>query len=150
MAKASVTLKCKDCGAEYTVTKKCYNRKEADSWEAYMQQGNSGQCTECWKKDQQRKREIEKAQLAEKVNAKLSEARIVLPELVGSEKQVAWANDIRNNFISILTKKGLNWTLVANKTYPESIAKDVEKLFEPSAKAWIESRGTMILNTYVE
>ena len=148
MAKASVDLKCTECGTGYTVTKKCYNRKEADSWESYMQ-GNNGLCTECWRKEQQAKRETEKAQLAEKVKTELAEAGLVLPKLEGSEKQVAWANDIRSNFISALSKRGMKWSLITDKKYPEKFENDVEKIFESSAKAWIESRGSKILGTYV-
>lgn len=35
MAKASVTITCSKCGAKFVKEKKCYNRTEADNWEAY-------------------------------------------------------------------------------------------------------------------
>ena len=149
MAKASVILHCTECGTEYAVTKKCHNRSEADSWESYMQ-GNDGLCPECWAKEQQRKREIEKAKSAEMISAKLSEAGIVLPDLVGTRNQITWASDIRNRVIENLTKQGLKWDVIANKTYPDNIAAEVAKIFEPSAKVWIELRGKKIFKTYVE
>ena len=146
MAKASVTLHCTECGTEYTMTKTCYNRSDANSWESYME-GNDGLCTECWKKEQQRKKDAEKAELAEKVNARLSEAGVVLPELVGSERQIAWANDIRNKVVEALIKRGMKWEMIVNKSYTEEVAPEVAKLLETSAKAWIESRGKTIFGS---
>lgn len=148
MAKASVTLHCTECGTEYTITKNCYNRKEANSWEGYME-GNDGLCAECWKKEQQRKREEERIKLAETVNAKLTEAGVVLPELTGSERQIAWAADIRNKVVASLTKMGFKWDMITNKSYPEEVALEVARLFEASSKAWIESRGKRIFGLVV-
>jgi len=149
MAKASVSLHCTQCETEYTMTKTCHNRTEADSWESYME-GRDGLCTECWKKAQQLKREAEQAQLVEKVNTKLNEAGIVLPELTGSENQIAWAKAIRYKVIEQLTKMGFKWDAITNRTYQESIAAEVAKLFETSAKVWIDSRGKKIFTVYVE
>lgn len=143
MAKASVTLHCTECKAVYTVTKTCHKRSEADSWENYMK-GNDGLCPECWQKEQRIKKDSEKAQLAEKINIKLSEAGVTLPELIGSEKQVIWANDIRNKVVEQLIKRGFKWDMLATKSYPETLIPEVTKLLEASAKVWIESRGEMI------
>jgi len=143
MAKASVNLTCTECGTEYTITKTCYNRTDANNWENYME-GKDGLCTECWKQEQQQKREEEKIKLAEKVNTKLSEAGVVFPELIGSEKQIAWASDIRNKTVEKLTSIGFKWEVIANKTYPEKLISEVNKLLETSAKVWIESRGKLL------
>lgn len=53
----------------------------------------SGLCPECLKKVKQEKMEQERAEAAEK------SAELELPELTGSEKQVAWANVIRMKVI---------------------------------------------------
>lgn len=54
MAKAKAIVKCIKCGEEYTVTKDCFNRKEADSWEEYMV-NNPGLCKKCWGAEQREK-----------------------------------------------------------------------------------------------
>lgn len=93
MAKATVNLICEQCGAEFTRTKTCYNRREADNWEAYMLD-NGGICTECWKAQKRAEREAETAKFVESVYNKLN-----LPEIDAvSEKQKKYAEDLRVKF----------------------------------------------------
>lgn len=48
MAKAKAKCTCKTCGATFTMTKTCFNRSEADSWEEWAV-GYYDECTDCWK-----------------------------------------------------------------------------------------------------
>ena len=143
MAKASVTFHCTQCGAEYTREKTFQNRRDANSWESFMR-GKDGLCLECWKKEQHEKQEKEKEELAITIQQSMAKYGIELPDLTGSEKQIKWAEYIRNCTIQNLTAAGCKWEIIAAKSYPESAAEEVQKLFEPSAKVWIESRGKMI------
>ena len=88
MAKARVTCTCKICGATFTRETIKRNRSEADSWEAWAAE-NIDTCPGCFRAQQQKEKELEAA-------ARSSQ----LPQLQGSEKQVAWANAIRNKMIS--------------------------------------------------
>lgn len=88
MAKAIATCTCKTCGATFTRETIKRSRSEADSWEAWAVE-NIDTCPDCYRAQQQQK---EKALEA----ARSSQ----LPHLQGSEKQVAWANAIRNKMIS--------------------------------------------------
>lgn len=87
MAVARVTLVCPTCGAEFTKTKTCYNRKEADRWEEYMKTTDM-ECPECYK--------ARKAADAEAAVAEII-AKFGMPEITGvSDKQIKYANDLRN------------------------------------------------------
>lgn len=50
MAKAEITLTCRDCGKRFKWTKDCYNRKEANEAEAWAEE-NITLCPECRKKE---------------------------------------------------------------------------------------------------
>lgn len=58
MAKAKAECICKTCGSTFYKEKACYNRKQADEWEAWASQ-TFDEGPACWSK---RKREEEKAQ----------------------------------------------------------------------------------------
>lgn len=88
MAKATVTCTCKVCGATFKREAFKRNRAEADSWEAWAAE-NIDTCPSCYKAEKQQKE-------AERVAARSQQ----LPQLEGSEKQVSWANTIRDNMIS--------------------------------------------------
>ena len=46
---ATALLRCPKCGSIYTRRKVCYNRKQADSWSAWMMKNYRGVCPECYK-----------------------------------------------------------------------------------------------------
>ena len=48
MAKATAKCTCKTCGATFTMTKNCFKRSEADSWEEWAV-SHYDECTDCWK-----------------------------------------------------------------------------------------------------
>ena len=90
MAKASVMCKCEKCGKEFKKEKICHNRAEADNFEEWAKE-NCTECPECYKA------RIE-SQKAEKAN--VLKEKYNLPEIIGaSEKQVAYANSLRDEYI---------------------------------------------------
>ena len=91
MAKASVTVTCNECGREFKVEKQCYNRREADSYEAWVSNQSEHHCPECYGKMMTAKRQAER----EAENAAAAEASVDFPALEGTEKQVTWAVTIR-------------------------------------------------------
>lgn len=93
MAKGTATCTCKYCGKTFEVSKVCGNRKAADEFVAYAE-ANFDECPEC------RAARIEKER--EEANRKSAEnaAAAGYPELTGTQKQVAWANTIRDKFLS--------------------------------------------------
>lgn len=111
----------------------------------------SGFCPECYKKQLQEEKERKNKEAAEK------SAEMELPELTGTEKQVAWANSIRINVISDMSTK-INKLAEALKkdglkTIPgENIGiKEISDAFDyfinnhVDAKYWIEHREVKIL-----
>lgn len=88
MAKARVTCTCKICGATFTRETIKRNRAEADNWDAWAAE-NIDTCPDCFRAEKKQKE-------AERVAARSQQ----LPQLQGSEKQVAWANTIRDKMIS--------------------------------------------------
>ena len=111
MAKAEVTLTCPSCGKEFTKTKNCYNRREADSWEEWMkgQEGNYV-CPSCYSKQM---REKEK-QAADDLENKRKERRGIdswavkehgLPEF-DTSKEGNFASSIRGRMIELANEHG--------------------------------------------
>lgn len=84
MAKAVATCKCKICGTTFEKVAVKRNTREADSWKAWAAQ-TFDICPVC-----------EDKQLAEKTARLAAEAKASgMPELTGSPKQIAWAEQIR-------------------------------------------------------
>ena len=54
MAKAKVTVKCADCGAEITKEATKRNLTEAKSWESWVTR-KTWQCKSCWSNEQHKK-----------------------------------------------------------------------------------------------
>lgn len=92
MAKYTVTCAC---GHEYTFS--LVGPYKSREW--YLDKAKDEDCPDC--KEETRKAAIE---LENKVAAEKS-AEMELPELVGSPKQIAWANTLRITFIDIMEKK---------------------------------------------
>ena len=96
MAQAKAICKCERCGQSFTKIATKYNRREADEWVAWAEK-NYTVCTDCYKAEKQ----AEEAAKAEKMTAEIT-SRFELPELIGSEKQVRWASDIRIKMVGDL------------------------------------------------
>lgn len=93
MAKA--TFSCAHCGASVAVIGR--NRSDADRLAQYREQSGA-LCHECWAKEQVEKRAAASQQAAE------TAAAIGLPVLQGTEKQVSWAESIRQGCLAKLAK----------------------------------------------
>lgn len=90
MAIAEFTIICPTCGEEFGVRRKCYNRKDADNYEAWVK-SHPYNCPKCYKA----------AKIAE-TESKAAEfvARVGLPEIVGkSDKQIKFATDLRTKYL---------------------------------------------------
>lgn len=91
MAIATVECKCRTCGKMFTIHRKCKNSAEVSYFEDYAKD----RCDEC--KDCYFARK--KAEALEKAQRIIEENH--LPEITGkSEKQIAYANDLRNRYLS--------------------------------------------------
>lgn len=131
MAMASVNLICKACGNEFTWSKKCYSRRDADSSEAWARE-NITLCPECAAKA---RREAEAAELAEAVKA--------LPDnLTGSDKQIAWAKDIRAKYALMIQREYVNEADDDLRVYYVKVL-DVIIAENSSAKWWIDNRDNL-------
>lgn len=128
MAKARVEVTCPTCGTKWTWSVDCHNRREADGWEA-RHEGEERECIDCWKETKRRERAEERHSNALLVEELVKEAGKELAPLVGTEKQVSWAEDIRAKVVCEVV--GLNQT-----AKPELV--DVVNL-ERSAKWWIDN-----------
>lgn len=111
-------------------------------------------CPECYGKAMRAKREAEKAAEAKKNAEAAAKCTLDLPELIGSEKQVKWALDIRTRLIADMSRRNAKWAALASGNYPEDHKSEIEaelaKLLNPSAKAWIDMRGTRVFGVYIE
>jgi len=145
MAKATALCKCRFCGNDFKVEAFKINRKEANSWKEWAED-NIDICQKC-------DREIYEAE-REKENKKAMEKSIAmgLPELTGSEKQVAWANSLRLDFVcqyeKELTKMNDIIQNADKEKQPEMIAQkksfcdamDYAVNTKTDARYWIDSR----------
>ena len=92
MAIARINITCKLCGNDFQLRRECFNRTEANQYEAWAAL-NVDTCPKC------RRREKE-AKEAEKAAAIIRENGLTVPEIVGvSDKQTSYANVLRNRYI---------------------------------------------------
>lgn len=87
MAKATVTYTCASCGGTFEKSVIKRNRTVADQWEAWAAE-NIRECPQCYAARTR----------AEKL-AEISSRAAGLPALQGTEKQVAWALQLRDDMI---------------------------------------------------
>jgi hypothetical protein len=148
MAKASVKLTCSKCGQEFTATKDCHNRSEASNWEAYMSRVG-GVCTTCWAAEKKAEKEASIQENRIKLAEAVKGCPVAFPNLMGSEKQIAWANDLRNGVVAAMINKKFYWDKAEDmaRNDPE-IKVEWDKLFMPSAKWWIDNRGKEIFGYF--
>lgn len=135
MAMANVKLICKACGNEFTWSKKCYSRRYADSSETWARD-NITLCPECAAKA---RREAEAAKQAEAVKG----LSVELPDnLTGSEKQIAWAKDIREKYALMIQRVYIDKAYDDLRVYTIRVL-DVIIAENPSAKWWIDHRDEL-------
>lgn len=136
MAIARATCKCATCGKEFEKTTVKRNGKEADSWEKWAAK-NFDECDEC------RQKRIQEERAAENMNAAKAAEDLGLPKLDGSEKQVAWAETIRIQFIRMMDE-GIQEAKEDNaQRYFDELVSFKEWMLKKktSASAWIEARS---------
>lgn len=97
MAKAEITLTCRDCGKRFKWTKDCYNRKEANEAEAWAEE-NITLCPDCRKKEYIKEQQALAPEYARQATEIIGDYK--LPVLTGTEKQIAYATSLRDKFIA--------------------------------------------------
>lgn len=122
MAKAKAICKCRICGAEFEKTSTQRNCKAAGEWEKWASE-HFDVCPECWKKQKD----------AENAAAAAAVEKNGWPELMGSEKQIAWANAIRMSCVNAIEKK--------NPSKFGRLVLDFMLHKRISAEEWIEERS---------
>lgn len=91
MAIGKASLVCPTCGEVFEITKRCYNRKEADSWEEWVKTTRR-ECPDCYKE----RRKMEMANESAEIIIALG-----LPEITeGTEKQIQYANNLRDRYLT--------------------------------------------------
>ena len=123
MAVAEARCTCKVCGEQFVIRVTKRNRREANEFEEWAAE-NIDVCTEC-----KRKAELEEAK-------KTSEG---LPELTGSEKQIAWAIVIRAKKVQDV-EEALAPYLDSSKQNLKGRILDALKA-KSEAKFWIDARN---------
>ena len=94
MAIATVDLVCSTCGANFTHRHKCYNRNEANRYEDWAA-NNIHECPECRARRLKAEREEARVRKYEQISLQIQGLGIVLPDISGTERQIAYANDLR-------------------------------------------------------
>ena len=130
MAKARVTAVCPECGAEYTWSVDCNNRRDADAWEA-RHENEERLCTECWKKARAKEREEARREAYDAAKEATAKAGKTLAPLTGSDRQVAWAEDVRARTLMEVLK---------NNPTANPVLWDILNL-ETKARFWIDCEG---------
>lgn len=122
MAMANVEVKCDHCGEWYTVRKECHKRSEADSFEEYIKAQDTHTCPKCYAAQKREEGLNERGNLEQKFE---------VPEIDGTEKQIAYAKDIRYRYLKSVgdLKKPKNINVV--KEFFKS---------KTSARWWIDNR----------
>lgn len=126
MSIAKITLTCCSCGKAFEARSTQRNSDAARSWEAWARE-HMDTCPECYARAK-REKEIE----AIKARAMEWMGDHSLPELTGTPRQIAWAEDLRCSRIAE----------IAERCKPENAADWFWDWLESadSAKLWIESR----------
>lgn len=136
MALAKITITCERCGKDFIHRRQMRNATEVEKYEAWAAE-NITMCPECYRKQMQ---EEQDAKNAEKASNALGTD---MPELRGSEKQIAWAVSIRNSKIADFSRDyRLNNNDVLMLT--EAVRSD-DAL---NASWWIDHRNDMTGNLY--
>jgi len=128
MAQARIEIICTECGCKFTHRKSCYNRDDATRYEEWARD-HITTCPECYSKAMRAK---ERAKLdAQTAEANKAIEGMEFPALTGTDKQIAWASDIRARAAATCKAAGGNakfWELFNSRT---------------EAKWWIDNRDYM-------
>ena len=161
MTRAKVNLICQKCKKEFTHIKHHLpNGKSRDNYENWAKK-NITVCQECWKAEQEVSKQAERENQATENTKTALECPWILPVLEGSEKQIKWATDIRNNLIAQLAARGAKWDVmesVGKGAKPEGITEEAVNamievygvIYTTSSKWWIDNRGKTLANGIFE
>lgn len=138
MAIARITCTCEICGGTFDHRHECYNRRQADEYEAWAAD-HITVCPECYRKRKMEERAAELASIREEI------AGAELPDLTGTEKQVAWAWKLRLEFLE--NAKKFMTSYVHGESYTEEFKAAVRKLLEikTESRFWIDTRDDNLL-----
>lgn len=128
MSMVDLRIKCEGCGEMFRHRKACQNRDAAADYEDWARE-NITLCPACYREG------MERIQM-EKDAAAIAEKGLILPEIDGTEKQIAWANKIRLHAIAI----------VCAAMKPEAVGKLQTWVNHPAmldARFWIDERDNM-------
>lgn len=127
MAKAVAYCKCEKCGREFVKENSLQNRADANRWAAWAE-ANITLCPKCWRAAEHEKDE-------ERYEGLKGELR--LPEITGvSDKQIAFANDLRVRYVARNAK-----ALLDMRKEIDGVSK--EKLAEVMAAESTDEDGAM-------
>lgn len=138
MAKAEIKCTCPECGATHYWSVTCHNRREADRWEELHADDTDRLCPACYAKQQAAKRA--EAREAENKAAAETAGALGLPELSGSEKQVAWAVSIRQKALDTALMESAGRTSAGMNDKGRAFVVGVIAKMSAEAKWWIDHR----------
>ena len=148
MAKGTATCVCPKCGRTFTREKICGNRADANEWVSWAED-HPGLCPDCWRE------ELEEDRRAASARSAKENAEHGLPSLVGSEKQIAWAEKIRNEYVKASDKLAAQFeesyqrAKARGREDADELKNKLDQVYstfrqaffaETSAKAWIDAR----------
>jgi hypothetical protein len=141
MAKYNVTYSCGHTGSVQIYGKIDGRQAQADHMATRL-------CPECYAA---KKKADKDAQItSQRTQTPQTEAKVPLdlPDLTGTDKQIAWARDIRAQYLQALQARGLKWDAVkANADHPK-VRPELDKLLTTDAKWWINHRTASIFGVY--
>lgn len=133
MAKYDITY---SCGHSDTI--QLYGKTKDREWKLANEETKL--CPECWQKHREEERQKQNAEAAEANQA------AGLPELEGTEKQIAWAESIRKNMIEAVEKHVFGRVDKGKTEQNPKAYQDLVKAFNSlkshsSASWWIDNQG---------
>jgi hypothetical protein len=128
------------CG--HTETRQLFGKTKDREWRI-SEWERSGLCSKCWEAERQRQFDEENAVAMEKAK------EYGLPDLTGSEKQIAWATTLRQNWIDRAEKI---ISVYAESENIDLIQTAMEHIIikNTSARYWIDSRNDNIYETIAD
>ena len=128
MARAKIIITCEECGKQFVHTHICQNREAAANYEEWAR-SNITVCPKCYGEQLRAEERAKIDEQTEHAVQTIKECGVDLPALTGTEKQIAWAMDIRARGAKMFIDagaKGKAWDIFNSKT---------------EAKWWIENRN---------
>lgn len=137
MAKYEITFSCGHTETIQLVGKISERERKIEYFK------NHGLCSECLEAERKRQFEEQNRKAAEEAK------ELGLPELTGTEKQVAWANTLRKQWIEKVESEIRTW-ITDDESRDEEVRKALKRFVEEhlikkiDARWWIDNRNTSI------